>query len=153
MASISDYFTSSDLVSDPDRLHVLYSPFRDKTVNPKGYESKLKTWQDAIFRYMRMNNSVVVDPDELIRAFTIGDKKPSCLEEVLRELTASTKLLAENDFRERLQSNQKGWIPWAVGLGFDYLVKKPVSMSFNWAWNSIVGASEPRTEGVFVCQG
>ena len=38
-----------------------------------------------------------------------------------------------------------------MGLGFDYLVRKPVATSFNWAWTSLLGAStSEKTKGSFV---
>lgn len=147
MEAIARYFPPD---IDSDRINVLYAPFRDKTVNPKGYDAKLRTWQDAVFQYMRVNNVAHVDKEQLSDAFAFGDKKPLCLNQVITQLSQSKNLVAENDYLTSLQTNQKGWIPWAVGLGFDYLVRKPVSTSVNWAWTALLGTSTDQAKGAFI---
>ena len=92
MEGISAYFPP-DLSADPDRLDVLYAAFRDKTVNPRGYESKLKTWQDAVLKYARVNKTALIDADRLAKAFQFDDgRKPLCLSRVLKEMIDSKKV-------------------------------------------------------------
>ena len=138
MEGVSKYFPP-DLLDDDDRMNVLYAPFRDKSINPIGYESKLNAWQDAIKNYMRSEKTAVIEVEQLTRAFSFKDKKPRCLDQVLIESIRANQLILESDYRASLQPDQRGWVPWAVGLGFEYLVKKPVSATFNWAWSSLVG--------------
>ena len=114
MEAISKYFPS-EISDDPDRISVLYAPFRDKTVNPKGYEAKLNTWQDAVFRYLREEKAVYFDSEDVVQAFSLRDKNPLCLNEVLAQMTLSKKLVTEDDFYNSLQANQKGG---AKGLFF-----------------------------------
>jgi len=88
--------------------------------------------------------------EDLTRAFSFNDKKPRCLDQVLIESIQSQKLVGELDYRNSIQPDERGWVPWAVGLGFNYLVKKPVAMTFNWAWSSIVGSGTKEVRGSFV---
>jgi len=150
MEGIIKYFPP-DLSADPDRLDVLYAPFRDKSVNPKGYESKLSTWQDAIKQYMRINKTPVIEVEEVMRAFTFDGKSPRCINQVLIESIQNKNVVSEVEYCNSLHDDERGWLPWAVGLGFNYLVKKPVSMTLSWAWMSIVGSgSSSPVKGNFI---
>jgi len=144
-------FLPADLLADPDRLGVLYGPFRDRSVNPIGYDAKLGTWTEAIQVYLQHSKIVHLDEKRLAEAFKLPDgRRPQCLEVVLSHLLATRRLQGESDFLSTLASSQRGWIAWGVGLGFNYLVKKPVTMTLNWAWTSLTGAESGQAKGPLI---
>lgn len=110
--------------SDDERMDNLFAPFRAKTVNPVNYERKLEFWKNLIAKYCTHNGTAIVTVNQLRDAFQRGEKKPYCLDVVLKELIAAGAMRPKSLCMLR---SQETWSAWAVNT----FIKSPLQWSFN----------------------
>jgi charged multivesicular body protein 7 len=67
-------------------MTVMFSPFRDKNLNPKSWDQKVKFWSEVILEDCVKSNEAVVDVMLLKEKFRRKGKSPSCLETVVQEM-------------------------------------------------------------------
>lgn len=72
---------------DDMKMTVMFSPFREKTLNPKSWEQKLKFWSELIIEESKTSGEVFIDVLKLKQKFHRNGKKPSCLQTVFQEMT------------------------------------------------------------------
>ena len=81
--------------SNPERLTLLYSPFRSRTLNPEHYDQKLKFWIRVIDEYGTCGQRITCTVKELQKAFVAPDGKvPTCLVDVIEHLRRSVVVVA-----------------------------------------------------------
>ncbi|XP_013398495.1 charged multivesicular body protein 7 [Lingula anatina] len=125
---------------DDDRLNVLYSPFREREVNPKSWDSKLKFWSNVLLQDFRNAGELTFDTKTLPHRFKRKQKIPSCLGTVLQELLRQGKIVSVTEFEASCQ--QVGWISWGV----NYLVKKPIW----WTVGTVTGTNNLVKDGEYI---
>lgn len=131
-----------DFVNDKNRLNVLFSPLRNRTVNPKDYDSKIESWKTLIRLYCDCNNIYAFTEAQLSSVFIHNGRPPNCLNAVLQEMVREGLLENENDF---FRKSSKEWGSWAA----DLLIKRPLSWSFNKLRSSVGFSNETAEKLVF----
>lgn len=109
---------------EDDRMDNLFAPFRDKSVNPVNYETKMKFWKNLIQEYCIIRGNPTMSLGELRTAFQRNGKKPYCLDTVLEELLADGLAKQKSQFME---PPLLSWAGWAVNK----LVKAPLRWGFD----------------------
>ena len=71
---------------DDVKMTVMFSPFRDRNLNPKSWDQKVKFWKDLILEDSLRNKEAMLNIIELKERFRRKGKTPSCLETVLNEM-------------------------------------------------------------------
>ena len=121
--------------SDDLRMSVLFSPFKDRNINPHSYDGKMKFWKDLIPQFTVNNPSTLsVTLTQLMTVFTRKGKTPQCLGLVLESLVRDKTLSLASEYDHSLQVlNQKrnSWGAW----GYQTLFISPVK----WAVSSVAG--------------
>lgn len=133
---------------DDERMDNLFAQFRDKSVNPINYESKMKFWKNLIHEYCKVKGSPIFSLNELCLAFQRQKKKPYCLDTVLEELVTEGLAKPKSQFMEPPLLT---WSGWAVHK----LVKVPLRWSFEKVKEKVVavaasGNCDENTEYVVV---
>jgi charged multivesicular body protein 7 len=64
---------------DDERMGFLLSGFKDRSVNPKSYDAKMKFWKTLIEDYCLHCKQLVFDEAQLKKIFRRENKLPSCL--------------------------------------------------------------------------
>jgi charged multivesicular body protein 7 len=75
-----------DCWNDEARMTSLFAPFRDRSLNPQGWDSKFSFWSAMIFRWCESKNRVSYTLEELNKDFVRNGRTPECLPIVLEEL-------------------------------------------------------------------
>ena len=70
---------------DDIKMTVMFSPFRDRNLNHKSWEQKVKFWSECIVESVQ-NKSAIFDISVLKDSFRRKGKTPSCLETVISEM-------------------------------------------------------------------
>lgn len=109
---------------EDERMDNLFAPFRDKSVNPVNYETKMKFWKNLIIEYSTLKGNPTISLDELRIAFQRKGKKPYCLNTVLDELLTDGTVKPKSQFME---APLLSWAGWAVNK----LVKAPLRWGFD----------------------
>lgn len=124
---------------DDDQAAVLYSPFREKSLNPRSWIRKMDFWQNLILSTVSDRDLVAFDISNLASMFQRKGLSPKCLEMVVEELIRSGKLKRQEDY-----TKNEGWLSW----GFQSLVRQPLS----WGVSHILGSPKKGLAGaVLVC--
>lgn len=110
---------------DDDRMDNLFAPFREKTVNPVNYETKMKFWKNLIKEYCTTKGSATISLSELRVVFERKGKRPHCLNTVLDELLSEGMAKSKSQFME----SPLTWTGWAI----EKLVKSP----FRWGFDKV----------------
>ena len=71
---------------DDIKMTVMFSPFRDRNLNPKSWDQKVKFWSELIVEESIQNKSALFDSTELKEKFRRKGKAPCCLEIVINEM-------------------------------------------------------------------
>jgi len=71
---------------DDMRMTVMFSPFRDKNLNPKSWDQKLKFWSELIIEDCKQCGEAFIDIQSLREKFHRKGKGPSCLQTVFTEM-------------------------------------------------------------------
>lgn len=135
---------------DDERMDNLFAPFRDKSVNPVNYETKMKFWKNLIQEYCTIKGNPTVSLGELRSAFQRKGKKPYCIDTVLDELMADGSAKTRSQFMEEPLLT---WSGWAVHK----LVKAPLRWSFDKVKERVIsstsntnGNCDENTEYIFI---
>lgn len=110
--------------TDDERMENLFAPFRVKSVNVVNYEKKLEFWKNLIKKYCEFNGNAIITLNQLKIIFQRGDKKPYCLDVVLREQLTDGTVKPKSLFTLKTQET---WSGWAVNT----FIKSPIQWSFN----------------------
>ncbi|XP_011427130.3 charged multivesicular body protein 7 [Magallana gigas] len=125
-----------DVWDDDTRMNVLFSPFREKDLNPSSWNQKMKFWIQIIEDEHKLTNKCTIEGKSLPQMFKRKGKIPTCLETVLSEMLSLGKIrkLQNCDILQPPSgSGRKGWLTW----GYDTLVKSPIS----WGWKTLTKES------------
>lgn len=134
---------------DDERMDNLFAQFREKSVNPINYETKMKFWKNLIHEYCKLKSSPTISLSELRAAFQRKEKKPYCLDTVLEELSTEGLAKIKSQFMEPPLLT---WSGWAVHK----LVKAPLRWSFDKVKETVIspastnGNSDENTEYVLL---
>lgn len=109
---------------DDERMENLFAPFRDKSVNPVNYETKMKFWKNLIHEYCKIQGNSIVSLNHLRMAFQRKEKRPYCIETVLDELMVEGLAKTKSQFMEAPLLTWSGWLVHKV-------VKTPLRWSFD----------------------
>lgn len=116
---------------DDERMENLFAAFRDKSVNPVNYDTKMKFWKNLIQEYCSVQGNSTVSISELRTAFERKGKKPYCLDTVLDELLSEGLAKSKSQFMEPPLLT---WPGWAVHK----LVKAPLRWSYYKVKESVI---------------
>lgn len=122
--SSEDEYPYPSCWQDDARVQVLLAPFRDRSVNPENYDSKMKFWQDTIRDYCLFKGKANFCKNELHHNFTKGVRVPCCLDLVLCEMQKEKLIRLRKDYE---YDPENSWSGWAVNS----FVKKPLSWGFD----------------------
>ncbi|CAL1281849.1 unnamed protein product [Larinioides sclopetarius] len=111
--------------NDNNRMNFLFSPFRERFVNPEGYDAKINFWINTITYLCLKSQSPVISNTALSAAFERNNRQPVCLDIVLDNMIRQGLIMRMDDFNKL--EHEKGWLGW----GFEMLVQKPVSWGFS----------------------
>ncbi|KAF8768120.1 Charged multivesicular body protein 7 like protein [Argiope bruennichi] len=111
--------------NDDIRMNFLFSPFRERSVNPEGYDAKINFWINTIQDLCMKSQCPVISNTALCAAFDRKNRQPVCLDIVLENMMRQGLIMRMNDYTKIEQ--EKGWLGWS----FDMLVQKPVSWGFS----------------------
>ena len=155
-ASVSDQTNQNRIESDfyplcwqdDERMENLFAPFREKSVNPVNYETKMKFWKNLIQEYCKIQSNPIVSLGQLRMAFQRKEKRPYCIDAVLEELIAEGLAKTKPQFME---APLLTWSGWAVHK----LVKAPLRWSFDKVKERVVsvtanGNCDENTEYVLI---
>ena len=119
MISTNDEFDMSELCedwSDSERMRVMFSPMRNKELNPESYNSKIQFWKSLTRKWCSLMNKCSLTQKELENAFQRDGDIPHCLPEVLSESIKTGDFMDSGRFRASLVT-QKNWGGWIRSLG------------------------------------
>lgn len=71
---------------DDTRMNVLFSPFREKSLNPTSWTQKMKFWIQIIEDEHKLTNKCILERKYLPQMFSRKGKLPCCLDTVLSEM-------------------------------------------------------------------
>ncbi|XP_075160299.1 charged multivesicular body protein 7 [Haematobia irritans] len=95
---------------DEARIKVLFAPFRDRTVNPENYDSKMKFWFDTIVEYCFFRGKTHFCKQELQQTFTFeGSRVPACLDTVMDEMRNKGLIRARAEYESDPTNSWSGW--------------------------------------------
>lgn len=143
---ISDFYPHC--WQDDERMENLFAPFRDKSVNPVNYETKMKFWKNLIQEYCKNHGNPIVSSGQLRTAFQRKGKRPYCIDTVLEELIVEGLAKGKQQFMEAPLLTWSGWV-------VHKLVKAPLRWSFDKVKETVVsvaanGNSDENTEYVLI---
>lgn len=110
-----------DCWSDDTRMTSLFAPFRDRDLNPQGWQSKFSFWCAMILKWSESRNRVIFTLNELNKDFMRNGRIPECLPTVLEELQRSKSIVRPPDFM-KMCSSPDSWKGWMIDLA----VKRPL---------------------------
>lgn len=116
------------------RMNFLFATFREKSVNPEGWDAKMNFWTNFIQELCLKSEAPLVNHSSLCSSLERKGNQPQCLDMVLENMYNQGLITSLSSFSKI--EPEKGWIGW----GFDVLVQKPISWGFstvqgllNWA--------------------
>lgn len=127
-----------DCLKDEQRINVLFAPLRNRSVNPKDWDSKLSSWKSIIKIYCYTNNIYTFSVLQLKSVFIRNGRPPSCLNEVVNDMLKDGEIQLIDVFMTKTSTT---WSGWAI----DILVKRPLSWSFNKVKDKIISPSSDQT--------
>ena len=128
--SIDTWKSRPEEWENDERMNALFSPFRNRDLNPLHYDGKLNFWTKTInlfaheFELMKLNQKTLED------IFIRKGVKPKCFDIVLENLQKERKVLSRHDFIK--QQQQQGWVSYA----FDKLVWSPLTWTTKYLYNT-----------------
>lgn len=85
-----------DVWDDDTRMNVLFSPFREKNLNPSSWNQKMKFWIQIIEDEHKLTNKCIIEGKSLPQMFKRKGKIPTCIETVLSEMLRYSVLKFKN---------------------------------------------------------
>lgn len=143
-------FNLKSLLS-PARSGTFFAPFKSRSANPDGFDSKMKLWINSIEEWVVLNKKLTICLKDIHQAFVSDtgirpDKE--CIRLVLSEMKRRSKLVPLNSIKtSKFWSNSttvplldnivdpKGWFGWGVRR----LVYDPA----NWAFSTLTSNQDP----------
>lgn len=110
---------------DDMKMTVMFSPFRDRHLNPKSWEQKMKFWSETILEYSLQQKEAIISVASLREKFRRKGKSPSCLDTVIQEMISKGQLKKLSDIEN---CATESWLSW----GYSAFVKKPIGWSLKW---------------------
>lgn len=107
---------------DDRRMKVLFSPLRQREVNPENYDSQIRFWREQIRNHCRKTRNPTISLSDLRTAFVRKGQKPHCLDDVLDDMLKSGDIKPVDEF---LQESQISWKEWSF-----HLIQKPFKLGF-----------------------
>ncbi|BFZ01887.1 hypothetical protein BsWGS_04927 [Bradybaena similaris] len=135
MASQEQCRLPAELDSD-QQAAVLYSPFREMSLNPQSWMRKMKFWERLLLETALERRMVTVDVASLSLMFERKGIRPKCLGTVIEEMKKSGQIQSVEQYRR-----PHSWLSW----GFHKLLKQPLA----WGVGQLFGTATSDTE-VFV---
>ncbi|KAF5276059.1 hypothetical protein FQA39_LY00855 [Lamprigera yunnana] len=123
-----------DVWNDENRMNVLFAPFRNKSVNPHDWDSKLTFWKKLICDSCTHSKIYSFKLENLQKLFNINGRSPRGLDIVLGEMLKNGDI---QPFEIFIQKPTHGWGSWVA----DVFIKKPIV----WSYNKIKDALIPST--------
>ncbi|XP_062620386.1 charged multivesicular body protein 7-like [Saccostrea cucullata] len=117
---------------DDTRMNVLFSPFREKNLNPSSWNQKMKFWIQVIEDEYKHSNKCILERKSIPFVFKRKGKLPSCLDTVITEMLRLGKIrkLQNSDILQPpSEASGRGWLTW----GYDTLLKSPIT----WSWKAL----------------
>ncbi|PVD30303.1 hypothetical protein C0Q70_09567 [Pomacea canaliculata] len=128
---------SSDWLDD-QKAAVLFSPFRDKALNPHSWDKKMNFWISAVWECILVKNKFVWNLQGLTECFERKGKIPKCLDSVIAEMIKMGKLKRMTEFEKQSSS----WTAW----GYDTFLKRPLL----WGLSKVFSSSSLAESDTFV---
>lgn len=110
--------------NDSARINALYAPFRDRSVNPRDWDSKLNFWKGIISTWCDYNKLCTFNENELKQSFVQNGRTPASLNVIINEMYRTGEIVTLDQF---LYSPKQSWTGWA----FDMTIRKPLSWGFS----------------------
>ncbi|KAK3930757.1 Charged multivesicular body protein 7 [Frankliniella fusca] len=125
-----------ELWEDESRMTSLFAPFRDRDLNPQGWDSKLSFWTAMILKWCERKNRTSFSLEELNKDFIRNGRIPECLPTVLAEMQRSRSVVQPEEFLKMcsISGSWRGWM-------FDMAVKRPVSWTFSKLKDMVIAPS------------
>ncbi|KAF8768119.1 Charged multivesicular body protein 7 like protein [Argiope bruennichi] len=80
--------------NDDIRMNFLFSPFRERSVNPEGYDAKINFWINTIQDLCMKSQCPVISNTALCAAFDRKNRQPVCLDIVLENMMRESSQLS-----------------------------------------------------------
>jgi len=122
-------------LEDDEQAAVLYSPFREKSLNPRSWIRKMTFWQTFLLNIATKEGIVSFDMKTLPLMFERKGMTPKCLPLVVEDLKRNGKLKTYDEYNKT-----QSWLSW----GFNSLVKQPLL----WSASHLLGS--PKKTDIFV---
>ncbi|KAK3770068.1 hypothetical protein RRG08_043224 [Elysia crispata] len=130
-------FVFTDELADDRQASVLYSPFREKSLNPLSWNRKMKFWESLLLKTFMEQRVISFESSKLPEMFERNGLTPKCLATVVEQMKSCGQLQPISHYQKNTS-----WLAW----GFNTLVKQPVF----WGVTQLIG-SPKKDSGVFVC--
>ncbi|XP_059477809.1 charged multivesicular body protein 7 [Neocloeon triangulifer] len=127
-----------------ERMGFLMSAFKDRSVNPKSWDAKLKFWRVLIEEYCVHCKQVTFDEAHLKKTFERDGCVPACLTPVIISLKNDGKVVPVEEI-QKLGYHGQSWSSWTT----EKLLKTPASFAVNKLWSALgydSSASQSTTE-------
>ena len=119
-------------------MKVLFSPLRQRNVNPENYDGQIRFWKTQIRDYARAKQHPVVNLNTLRNAFERNGEKPHCLQDVLQSMLNDGEIKPVDQFMQ--DPNATGWA----------LVRKQLNWGAKLIRETIFSSPRPISETSFV---
>lgn len=125
---------------DEERVNVLFAPFRNRSVNPQDWDSKMAFWKNLIATYCTVNKVYTFKTTDLLKVFNKNGRSPGCLAIIVEEMLKNGEIQVMDKF---LQRPPDTWGGWATNI----FIKKPVLWSYSKIKDTLIS---PNAEFTYV---
>ena len=80
------HFVFSHELADDRQASVLYSPFREKSLNPLSWDRKMKFWENLLLKTFMEQRIISFDSSKLPEMFERNGLTPKCLSTVIEQM-------------------------------------------------------------------
>lgn len=123
-------------------MNVLFSPLRQREVNPENYDGQVLFWKTQIRNYAKFQENPQIFLSQLKSAFARKDDKPHCLPEVLSAMLSAGEIKPIDQF---MQGTNTGWGAWTVQM-----IRKPLQIGAKLIRDSLFNSSQSTPEVSYV---
>ena len=109
--------------NDEDRVNGLFSPFRDKNLNPELWQAKMTFWTNALGDWLAKTASISFSISKIQNNLCSKiNRKPHCLETVIKQMEDKGVLIKHGQLQSNWDLKQSSWAQWSIkqtkrGLG------------------------------------
>ncbi|XP_013786710.1 charged multivesicular body protein 7-like [Limulus polyphemus] len=122
---------------DDVRMNLLFSSFRNKEVNPKGWTDKMMFWTSLILKWNKLSKSATFSLHKLNMVFQRNGQIPQCLDIVLEEMKRQGQIQSLDNFI--FENQRKTWL----NRGADLLIRKPIRWGLNLLLSTVRWSDPP----------